>query len=98
MLRRYVPDPSHVLDWTDLQLEADVSYETAPVQILDTRDKVLRGKTLRLVKILWRHHGTEEATWELESGMLEKYPELFPGMFSNFEDEIFLRGVGCKDS
>ena len=27
MLRRYEPDPSHVLDWGDLDLEADVSYE-----------------------------------------------------------------------
>ncbi|WP_375686887.1 hypothetical protein, partial [Bartonella sp. AC331YNZD] len=68
--------------WIDLQLQADVSYETVPVQILDVRDKVLRGKTLRLVKVVWSHHGSEEATWELESGMLEKYPELFAGMFS----------------
>ncbi|WP_375608879.1 hypothetical protein [Bartonella sp. AC140YNZD] len=63
MLRQYVPDPSHVLDWADLHLQADVSYETVLVHILDVWDKDLRGKTLRLVKVLWRHHGSEEATW-----------------------------------
>ncbi len=39
------------------------------------------GMILRLVKVLWRHHGTEEVTWELEFGILEKYPEFFIGMF-----------------
>ena len=46
MLRRYEPDPSHVLQWTDLELDADVSYEERPIQILDRREQVLRGKTI----------------------------------------------------
>ena len=27
MLRKYEPDPSHVLEWNGLELEADVSFE-----------------------------------------------------------------------
>ena len=77
MLRKYEPDPSHVLDWTDLEVEEDVSYEERPVQVLDTREQVLRGKTIPLVKVLWRHHGVEEATWEREQEVRSKYPELF---------------------
>ena len=38
MLRKYEPDPSHVLEWSDLDLEADVSYEERAIQILDRRD------------------------------------------------------------
>ena len=77
MLRKYEPDPSHVLDWTDLEGDEDASYEERPVRVLDRRDQVLRGKTIPLVKVLWKHHGVEEATWERELEVREKYPDLF---------------------
>ena len=77
MLRKYGPDPSHVLDWTDLEVDEDVSYEERPARVLDKRDQVLRGKTIHLVKVLWKHHGVEEATWERELEVREKYPDLF---------------------
>ena len=32
--------------------------------ILDSRNQVLQHKTVRLVKVLWRHQGVKEATWE----------------------------------
>ncbi|XP_068331455.1 uncharacterized protein [Pyrus communis] len=39
--------------------------------------KVLRNKTVRLVKVLWRNHSIEEAPWETEDRMREMYPRLF---------------------
>ena len=33
-----------------------------PVCIVDSRDQVLRRKTVRLVRVLWRHCGVEEST------------------------------------
>ena len=77
MRRKYVPDPAHVLDGTDLEVDEDVSYEERPARVLDRRDQVLRGKTIPLVKVLWKHHGVEEATWERELEVREKYPDLF---------------------
>ncbi|KAM6596898.1 hypothetical protein CsatA_007422 [Cannabis sativa] len=77
MLRKYVSDSSHVLSYEALELQPDLSYEEQPVQILDRREKVLRSKTVALVKILWRNSKVEEATWELETDMQQKYPELF---------------------
>ncbi|XP_028101480.1 uncharacterized protein LOC114300815 [Camellia sinensis] len=76
ILRKYEPDPSHVLDWTKLEVDENVSYEERLVRILDTRDQVLRGKTIPLVKVLWRHHGVDEVTWECEVEVREKYPDL----------------------
>ena len=76
-LRRYVSDVSHILSYEDLELEPDLSFEEQPVQILDRKDKVLRNKTIPLVKVLWRNNKVEEATWELESDMQSQYPELF---------------------
>lgn len=48
-----------------------------PVQILDKKDKALRNKVIPLVKVLWRNHKVEEATWEREDEMRVKYPHLF---------------------
>ena len=66
MLQKYELDPSHVLDWTNLEVDEDGSYEERPVRVLDRWDQVLRGKTIHLVKVLWQHHGVKEATWERE--------------------------------
>ena len=77
MLRKYVSDPSHVLSYENLELDNDLSYEEKPVQILDRKEKVLETKTFVLVKVLWRNIKSEEATWELESDMRDRFPELF---------------------
>ena len=77
MLQKYVSDPTHVLSYEGLELDQDLSYEERPVQLLDRKDKVLRNKTIPLVKVLWKNSKSEEATWELEADMREKYPELF---------------------
>ena len=66
MLRKYNRDPSHVLDWTELALEQDASYEEQPIRILESKNHVLRGKKITIVKVLWKHHGVEESTWEDE--------------------------------
>ncbi|KAJ8768348.1 hypothetical protein K2173_021501 [Erythroxylum novogranatense] len=77
ILRRYRSDPSHIIQVSEVQLRDDLSYEEQPVEILDTKDKVLRNKTVQLVKVLWRNHLIEEATWEPLEAMREKYPHLF---------------------
>ena len=78
MLRKYRSDPSHVLEPEDVELNPDLSYEEEPVQILDREIRRLRNKSVPLVKVLWRNHKVEEATWEPEATMKEQYPHLFP--------------------
>ena len=65
-----------------------MTYKEEPVKILDRKVKMLRTKTIPMVKVLWRYHDVREATWETEEQMRKQYPHLFnnPGM--NFEDEI----------
>ena len=77
MLRRYTPDPAHVVDWEEIEVDIDGTFEEGPVRIMDSRDQVLRRKTVRLVKVLWQHRGVEEATWEHEDTMRATYPFLF---------------------
>ena len=40
-----------------------------PLEILAREVKELRKKRIPLVKVLWRNHKTEEATWESEEDM-----------------------------
>ena len=77
MLQRYTPDPSHVVDWGEIEVDTDGPFEEGPVCILDSRDQVLRCKTVRLVRVLWRHRGVEESTWEREDTMRATYRFLF---------------------
>ena len=77
MLRKYTPDPAHIVDWEQIEVDTDGTFEEGPVCILDSRDQVLRCKTVRLVRVLWRHYGLEESTWEREDIMQATYPFLF---------------------
>ena len=89
MLRRYRPDPSHVVSSQTIELRQDLTYEEEPVEILARVVKELRNKRIPLVKVLWRNHKTEEATWESEEATQQQYLQLF--YEGNFEDEILLR-------
>ncbi|XP_060667188.1 uncharacterized protein LOC132799398 [Ziziphus jujuba] len=44
------------------------------VQILGREEKRLRNKTIALVKVLWRNHLVEKATWEREDQMRSQHP------------------------
>ena len=69
MLRNYTPDLAHGVDWGHIEVDTDGTFEEGPVCVLDSRDQVFRFKTVRLVRVLWRHYGVEESTWEREDTM-----------------------------
>ena len=77
MLKKYVPDPSHVLSQEPIEVHEDLTYEEKPIKILDRQDKRLRNKVIPLVKVLWKNHKIKEATWECEDDMRTQYPDLF---------------------
>ena len=52
MLRKYIPDSSHVLETPEIGLRDDLSYEEQPVQILGREEKEICNKTISLVKVL----------------------------------------------
>ena len=79
ILRKYTLDPTHIVDWGELFVDADGTFEEGPVRIMDSREQVLRGKTVRLIKVLWQYQGVEEVTWEREDTVLANYPFLFDG-------------------
>ena len=62
MLRKYIPDPSHVLRKQPVELKENLTYEETLVQIVDGKEQVLRSKVIPLVKVLWKNHEREVTT------------------------------------
>ena len=77
MLRKYVSDPSHVLEAPSIELNEDLSFEVQPVGIVDQEIKELRNKVILMVKVLWKSNTVEETTWETETFMRKHHPYLF---------------------
>ena len=58
-------------------VDTDETFEEGPVRIMDSQEQVLRGKTVRLVKVLIQHQVVEEVTWERDDTIHANYPLLF---------------------
>ena len=65
------------MEWGEIEVDTDGTFDEGPVCIIDSRDQVLRRKTVRLVRVLWRYYGMEESTWDREDTMRATYPFLF---------------------
>src|SRR5262249_40280737 len=77
MLRKYIPDSTHVLKAPDIEITEDLSYEEIPFAIVDRQIRKLRNKEIPMIKVQWQNHGMDECTWETEQSMRAKYPQLF---------------------
>ncbi|XP_040940704.1 uncharacterized protein [Gossypium hirsutum] len=69
MLRHYRSDPMHIVSVEEIEVRSDLTFEEGPVQMLDSEVNVVIRKSVPLVKVLWRNHGSKEATWEREEAM-----------------------------
>ena len=77
LLKKYVHDPNHLVDWHMIPVEPEGGFQLQPVGILDKKVKMLRNRAIRQVKVQWRHFSPEDATWELEDEMQKEYSHLF---------------------
>ena len=96
MLKKYYPDPTHIVQPEEIEVDETLAYEEKPVRLLDRKVKELRNKQISLVKILWKNHGIEETTWEMEEEMQKKYPELFNNLSEKFRGRNSLRGESVR--
>lgn len=76
-LKSVLGTPS-IIPLEELRLYESLSYEEVLIEILDRQVKRLRNKKITFVKILWRNHLVQGATWEAEADMKSWYPHLFP--------------------
>ncbi|XP_070056448.1 uncharacterized protein [Nicotiana tomentosiformis] len=59
---KYNADPSHILDFSSVQLDENMAYEEESMAILDRQIQKLRSKNIALVKVQWRGQSVDNAT------------------------------------
>ncbi|KAA0047690.1 ABC transporter B family member 19-like [Cucumis melo var. makuwa] len=62
MLRKYVADLTHIVDFEPSQINENLSYKEQPVETFARKAKLLHNKGISLVKVLWQNLDVEEAT------------------------------------
>ncbi|XP_022847498.1 uncharacterized protein LOC111370016 [Olea europaea var. sylvestris] len=72
MLRKYVHDSEHVISYDSLEVQKHLTYEETPLEIVERKTHALRNKEIALVKVQWKNHGVEGATWEKEEEIKAK--------------------------
>ena len=77
LLKKYVYDTKHVVDWSLLQVEPEGVFSPNPTHILDKREVQLRKRTVVQLKVQWKNFKADEATWENEATMRKDYVTLF---------------------
>ncbi|GJU85606.1 DNA/RNA polymerases superfamily protein [Tanacetum coccineum] len=75
--RGYNYYPYHVVQYPFDKIREDLSFAEEPEAVLDRQERVMRKKTIRLVKVLWKNRFAREATWENEEMMRTDYPHFF---------------------
>jgi hypothetical protein len=55
----------------------DLSCQEYPVKILETSERVMRNKRVKMCKVQWSHHTEEEATREREEELKAEFPCFF---------------------
>ena len=82
ILKKCIADPVSILPLEGLEVDANLSYEDVPIEILDQQVKKLMNKEIASIKVLWKNHLVENATCETEADIMSRYPFLFPSSSS----------------
>jgi hypothetical protein len=65
------------LPMEDLDAKEDLSYQEYRVKILETSERVIQNKMIKMCKVQWSHHTKEESTWEREEELKAEFPSFF---------------------
>jgi hypothetical protein len=55
-LKKCLRVPKEKLPMEDLDAKEDLSYQEYPVKILETSERVMQNKTIKMCKVQWSHH------------------------------------------
>ena len=61
-LRRCLKVPTEEVKLEEIELDKNLIYKEHPIAILDFSKKKTRTRTIKMVKVQWNRHSTEEAT------------------------------------
>jgi hypothetical protein len=87
LLKKYIHDANHVIDWNVIQVEQEGVLQVHPVRILERKRKQLRNRAIGIVKVQWTWYSPKDATWEQEDAMQAEYLHRFED-FGNLPDVV----------
>ncbi len=88
LLKKYVPSSKQIEMPASVPVAPNLSYEEEPNQFLARDTRKLRSRWISMIKVQWSNHTPEEATWEVEPEIAQKYPQLYERLVRNLEDQI----------
>ena len=63
MLRKYEPNPFHVINFDDIEFDEDATYIKKPIRIATREERKLMTKVILMVKVIrWQDEVEEEGT------------------------------------
>ncbi|XP_061363429.1 uncharacterized protein LOC133307027, partial [Gastrolobium bilobum] len=74
-LHRYVSDVSHIVQQDEIEVKKVLKFVVGPLKVLARDEKVLRNKVILMIKVQMEGLTPEDATWERENDILQRYPE-----------------------
>lgn len=66
ILKKYHGDGDNIIKWDTILLGKDLQYEEEPVEIMDRDVRNMKTKHIKCVKVQWKYHQIEEATWKIK--------------------------------
>ena len=78
VLKKYVHDSTHVINWNDVQVEPEGDFLVEPDFILERKDILVWNRTIGQVKVQWKHLIPEEST----PGIGESYASIISNSVS----------------
>ena len=99
MFRKYTPDPLYVIQWVDVPIEGDVTYEENSFKYLGENSKCLEIRKFQLSRFFGSTTKKRKLLGSLRVrcwGGTLTYLSLNLLIYIEFRDEILLMRVGCK--
>jgi hypothetical protein len=75
-LKKCLRVPEEQIPMEDLDAKEDLSSQEYPIKILETSERVMWNKKIKMCKVQWSHH-TKEATWEREEELKTEFSSFF---------------------
>ena len=73
-LKKCLRVPKEQIPLEELTVKEDLTYEEFPVQILETAERVMRSRVIKMCKVPWNRYTEDDATWEREDDLRKTYP------------------------
>lgn len=77
LLKKYVLDEKHILNWDALQVQEMGGIMIEPFKILERRQCQLHNREVDQCKVQWNQYDERNATWEDTKDMQQLFPFLF---------------------